>query len=114
MAARSGPRDVSLSTAALETLRQIWTWNAAQYGPDHADGYLTFLEREIETLVDSETVGRPVLERPEYRYLLMKRRTARHGHLAVFQVHGNQVRVLQIFHTAQDWSSALPSNESGG
>jgi hypothetical protein len=50
MAAGSGRRKVTLSTAALESLREIWLWNAQRYGVHHADGYLRFLESEIEKL----------------------------------------------------------------
>jgi plasmid stabilization system protein ParE len=107
MAARSRQREVGLSTATLETLREIWQWNADRYGTDHADGYLQFLQTAIETLARPETAGRPIAGRPDLRYLLIRRRTGGHGHVAVFQVDGNQVTVLRLFHTAQDWQFAL-------
>ncbi len=111
MAARSKQRDVRFSTAALGTLREIWLWNATHYGLDHADGYLQFLETAIGTLARPENSGRAIAGRPDLRYLLIRRRTGGHGHLAVFQVVGNQVTVLRLFHTAQDWQSALAADE---
>ena len=107
MAARSRQRQVSLSTAALETLREIWLWNADRYGQRRADGYLKFLEAVIDTLARPETNGRPISGRPDLRYLLIRRRSGGHGHLAVFQVVGNDVIVLRLFHTAQDWHATL-------
>ena len=107
MAARARQRVVKLSAAALDTLSDIWLWNATHYGSAHADGYVRFLEAAFETLTWAETVGRPVPDRPEYRYLLIKRRAGGHGHVAVFQVDGEQVTVLRIFHTAQDWAATL-------
>ena len=62
MAARL-QREVSLSGAALDALREIWHWNVDHFGPDHADSYLRFLENAIETLARPETAGRPIVGR---------------------------------------------------
>jgi plasmid stabilization system protein ParE len=105
--ARSRQRTISLSTAARETLREIWLWNADRYGAQHADGYLRFLENAIGTLARPEIAGRPVPGRSDLRYLLFRRRAGAHGHLAVFHAIGEQITVLQIFHTAQDWQSSI-------
>lgn len=61
MAARSRQRDVNLSTAALEALREIWRWNADHYGPDHADGYVEYLNSALGALARPEIAGRPPL-----------------------------------------------------
>jgi plasmid stabilization system protein ParE len=111
MAARSREREIRLSAAALETLQQIWLWNAEHYGPDHADGYRRFLEQAIGTLARPETVGRPIAERPTLRYLLIRRRAGGHGHVAVFEATGSQVIVLRVFHTAQDWQARIETDK---
>lgn len=107
MAARSRRREVTLSLAALEALREIWLWNAEHYGSNRADGYLRFLESAIEKLALPEVAGRPVPERSEYRYLLIQRRRGGHGHIVVFQADDTTATVLQIFHTSQNWQTRL-------
>lgn len=112
MAARSGRRKVTLSTAALESLREIWLWNAQRYGAPHANGYLRFLESAIEKLSRPEATGRPVPNRPNYRYLLIQRRSGSHGHIAVFQTDNGTVTILRIFHTSQDWQGSIDTRSS--
>ena len=45
--------------------------------------------------------------RPNYRYLVMRRRKKWHGHLAVYRYDDKTIDVLHAFHTAQDWQSIL-------
>jgi plasmid stabilization system protein ParE len=109
MAARSRRRKVTVSTAVLEKLREIWRWNAEHHGPDHADSYLEFLETALGTLARPEVDGRSVAGRPDLRYLFIRRRSGNHGHIAVFHVGAGVVTVLHLFHSAQDWQTALAS-----
>lgn len=111
MAPRSRRRKVSLSGPALETLCEIWHWNADRYGDGHADGYVQFLIHAIEALALPETAGRPIAGRPDLAYLLIRRRSGGHGHIAVFSALGDSVCVLRLFHTAQDWQSRLAASE---
>lgn len=112
MVARSRQRAISLSTTARDALREIWLWNADRYGPEHADGYLRFLENAIGTLARPEVAGRPVPGRPDLRYLPFRRRAGAHGHVIVFHAAGDQVTVLRLFHTAEDWQSSLSDTPS--
>jgi plasmid stabilization system protein ParE len=107
MAARESQRQVSLSNAALAALREIWLWNADRFGVEHAEAYSRFLENAINALSRPGAEGGPVPGRRDLRYLLIRRRVRGHGHVAVFKVVGDRVNVLRIFHTAQDWQSAV-------
>jgi plasmid stabilization system protein ParE len=111
--AEQSRRQVALSAAAIESLREIWQWNAEHYGLRHADAYLDDLQAAVDSLAKPKVVGRPVDGRPKLRYLLIRRRSGGHGHLAVFQVVGNRVTVLRLFHTAQDWQSSLSADTPG-
>lgn len=91
------------SPESLRSLDAIWLWNADQHGPDHADRYLAFLLSETRRLIISPLVGSAVPTRPALRYLLLRKRKRGHGHVAVYQVAGQTVRILDYFHTAQDW-----------
>ncbi len=113
MAAQSGQRQVALSSAAIDALREIWHWNAEHYGMRHADAYIQHLQAAIDSLARPDVVGRPVAGRPDFRYLLIRRRSGGHGHVAVFQVSGEQITVLRLFHTAQDWQSSRFVDEPG-
>jgi plasmid stabilization system protein ParE len=111
MAAQSSRREVVLARATASALREIWEWNAERYSPSHADAYLQFLTTTIESLAQPDFPARPVPGRPGVWYLLIRRRTGGHGHVAVYEVADNRVTVLRIFHTAQDWQAVL-SKES--
>jgi plasmid stabilization system protein ParE len=41
---------VVYAVAARRQLDEIWNWNESQYGADHANKYLEFLEQHIEAL----------------------------------------------------------------
>ncbi len=107
MAAKSRRRTVTVSPAVLLSLREIWLWNANRYGSRHADGYLKFIDSAMESLSLPENTGRPIVNRPDLNYLLIRRRQGGHGHVAVFQMQGDQVVVLRLFHTAQDWLTGM-------
>jgi plasmid stabilization system protein ParE len=49
-----------------------------------------------------------VLElRPDLRYFVIRRRSTGHGHVVVYRFDAQQVEVLHVFHTAQDWQTKL-------
>jgi plasmid stabilization system protein ParE len=106
MAAQSSRREVKLTELAAGELREIWQWNAERHGPSHADEYLQFLIAAIESLARPDAIGRPVPNRPNLRYILMRRRIGGHGHIAVYEIEEERTTVLRIFHTAQDWQAA--------
>src|SRR5579862_1263509 len=102
MARRPQKLTVIYSTKAQLALNEIWNWNAREYGPNHADRYIRFLESETDKLATSPGKGRPVPGRPKYSYLTIKRRPRGYGHIAVYEVVTNTVEILNYYHTSQD------------
>jgi plasmid stabilization system protein ParE len=98
---------VSLSPATLKSLGEIWDWNARQYGAAHADGYSAFLLEETGRLGTAYIRGRPVPTVPGLSFIVIRHRRGGHGHLAVYEVIGDEVVVLQFYHTAQDWQTRV-------
>jgi len=98
---------VTVSPTATAELLDIWRWNADRYGQRHADDYVGFLRNSLQQLPVLHALGQPVTVRPEFRYVLMRRRTKGHGHLAVYRCDDKTIDVLHVFHTAQDWQSIL-------
>ncbi|HEY1685694.1 MAG TPA: type II toxin-antitoxin system RelE/ParE family toxin [Tepidisphaeraceae bacterium] len=98
---------VSLSAAALASLDEIWDWNAQKYNADHADRYVAFLLSAVNKLSDEFFAGKPVPTRPQLSYVTIIRRRNGHGHIAVYELIGDVIHVLDFFHTAQDWQARL-------
>ncbi len=98
---------VILSPTAVGELYAIWEWNAEHYSPSHADAYVGYLKHRIGHLAKMHAKGKPVSIRPDLRYILVRRKSKGHGHLVVYRVQGQEVHVLHIFHTSQDWQAAL-------
>jgi plasmid stabilization system protein ParE len=73
------------------------------YGTAWADNYLRFLKRGIDELATTSELGRPVGNRADPKYRLLRRRSRGHGHVVVYRIVDNIVRVLHVFHTAQNW-----------
>ena len=92
---------------ALRQLDEIWDWNEQTYGPEHADKYIEFLERHIDALNSEFERGKHVGAMPELRYVLIRRKSRGHGHLAVYKIKEEMVHVLHVFHSAQDWENKL-------
>jgi len=90
------------SARAVESLEEIWGWNSDRYGITHANQYVEFLLAETEKLVAKGLAGRQVPDRPNYRYVAIRRRAKGHGHVVVYKVSGNDIIVLDYFHTSQD------------
>lgn len=95
------------SATAVDELHEIWQWNAQRYSVPHADEYLRFLKTAIDDLAETHTQGRAVSTRLELKYVLMRRKARRHGHVAVYTVDDNAVNILHVFHTAQNWRTKL-------
>jgi len=108
MAAAARELKVLLSARALAALDAIWDWNARRYSVEHADRYIAFLRSATQKLSAGHRSGRPVPDRPGLRYVVLRpRRRKGHGHIAVYEVIGDAVYILDYFHTAQDWQDRL-------
>jgi len=107
MAAKPRRLRLAVTSDALAALSHIWTWNAEHWGTDHAERYSSFLRSEITKLETTYPSGRPVPTRPGFQYTLIRRRRRGHGHVAVYEVVGDVIYVLEIFHTAQDWQKKI-------
>lgn len=107
MATQKPALDVVLAPTLLDDLHEIWMWNAVHYSAGHADAYLQLLRRGIDALATTYLSGKSVSTRPDLHYILIRRRSRGHGHLVVFSFDQNEVRVLNLFHTAQDWQNRL-------
>ena len=99
MAPRSPRLTLVVTPAAARDLSGIWDYNAEVYGPDHADRYLEFLDGRTRQLETDPTKGKPVPERPDLRYLIIRRRRGA-GHVAVYRVRDQTVEIGRYFHTA--------------
>jgi plasmid stabilization system protein ParE len=103
---------VVYAATALKELDEIWDWNDEHYSSDHADKYIEFLERHIDALSTDHRQGKQVGSRPELSYILIRRKSKGHGHIAVYSVDKTQVNVFHVFHSAQDWQNKLPEEMS--
>jgi len=97
------PKQLIYSPESIDELDAIWQWNVRRYGPQHADAYLAFLLARKRDHLE----GSRVSARPDLRYVLIRRRAASHGHVAVYCFDDSVVEVLHVFHTAQDWQGIL-------
>ena len=101
------PVRVVVAPEAQLDLNEIWNWNARDRGICHADSYVRFLETQIDGLSEHYASGKVVGTRPDLRYILMRRKTRGHGHVAVYTVAESVVTVVYVFHTAQDWQATV-------
>lgn len=98
---------IAYSAEALATLDEIWDWNAREYGPEHASKYVAFLRTQTNKLTSAYFKGKAVPTVPRLSYILVKRKRKGHGHLAVYELIGDVIHVLQYYHTAQDWQNKI-------
>ena len=93
-------------------LDAVWDWNAKTYGPPHAARYVDFLRRHIDALGENHPrrKGRRIPPGPAL-YLDQPAKRG-HGHIAVYRVDVDNVSVLHIFHTAQEWQTKLAGKTS--
>lgn len=95
------------SPTAAKEMSEIWIWNAEKYGVVWADRYLAFLQGEIRTISVAAGKDREVPKRAGLFYRVIRRRQRGHGHIVVYQVGVNEVVVLHLFHTAQNWQGRM-------
>jgi len=112
MAARPPRFQVAVTAEAASALDQVWRSSADRYGHSHADAYLRLLKDAIRSLEVPSAVGKAVPGRPNVYYLLVRRRASGHGHILVYEIPGNQVSVLRLYHTAQDWQAKLAADKT--
>lgn len=105
MAQETRRLSVLLTVDAADDLREIWFWNAKRYGASHGDSYEAFLRDESERLETTYDSGSIVPLRPDFRYVTIRKRRSGHGHVVIYRIDGEQVQLLRVFHTAQDWPS---------
>jgi plasmid stabilization system protein ParE len=111
MARKSSKLIVNYTDLARRTLKEIWNWNAKEYGTDRADKYTAFLRAEADKLATTHLKGRPVPTRPDYRYILIKRSEKGHGHIAIYTTTASTVELLAFYHTSQDWQGKAERGE---
>jgi hypothetical protein len=68
---------------------------------------IAFLLDETNHLATAYFTGKPVPKLPRLSYIVIRRRRKGHGHLAVYELIGDVIEVLQFYHTAQDWQNKL-------
>jgi plasmid stabilization system protein ParE len=96
---------VILSREAEANLEEIWHWNAMAHDPQWADDYRAFLISNIRNLAAAS--GRIVAGEPALRYVRVRKKAKSHGHIIVFREAGEDMEIVFIFHTAQDWQNRL-------
>ena len=77
------------------------TWGGEEEGLQNVS------RTRIADLANSYARGKTVSARPDLHYVVIRRRTRGHGHVAVYNFDDKEVHVLHIFHTAQDWQTKL-------
>lgn len=110
MAARKSERTVSLATAAQADLHNIWAWNADRHGVLHQRICRVSV---LKASVSGNRVapGQPVPGHSHLRWLLMRRSSSGHAHVAVFRLSEQRVLVARIYHSAQDWQASATDAE---
>jgi len=58
------------------------------------------LLREIEQLTEYPERGKTTDGYPNLRYIVMKRRSRGHGHVAYYEILLDSIRIVRILHTA--------------
>jgi plasmid stabilization system protein ParE len=109
MARRKAILVVEITATADRDLMLIWDFNAQTRGHLEADRWDSFLRTTIEKLTTDYDRGRSVGNAPEIRFITARKRPKAHGHIVVFQIdyEAMRIRILHIFHTSQDWQNKL-------
>jgi len=111
MASQKPTLNVILSPGVNDQLKEIWRWNSQRYDASHADEYLDFLKSKINALSTEYPNGKRVNGRSHLRYMIIKRKSGGHGHIAVFSLEAGAIYLIYVFHTAQDWRTKLLNEE---
>jgi plasmid stabilization system protein ParE len=107
MARRKRALKLEFTATAQADLLAIWDWNASQYGEAHADKYIETLFAAARRLCRSPESGMPIAEFIGLRRYLVKKRSKGHGHFIIYREEGEQLQVLHLYHSAQDWRRKL-------
>jgi plasmid stabilization system protein ParE len=99
-----------ITPQAQRDIDQLWVYNCRAYDPDHADSYIEFLEKETAKLKTEYSKGKIIPGNPDLHYRVMRKGRG-HGHIAVYKIVGDTVRVFHYFHTAQDWQGKMEQGE---
>ena len=108
---RRGELSIVYSPAALQEIDAIWAWNEKTYNRSHADQYIGFLQRHIDALSRNQLLGRAIESRPQIQYILIRRNAQGHGHVAVYRFVEKAIRILHVFHSAQDWQTIMANEK---
>ena len=103
----AGALPVIYSGIALQELDEIALWNQSTYSLAHARSYIDFLLNNIDSIGQDPELGGAFAPRPELRYLHIRRGSRGYGHVVVYTVGSEAVRILHIFHSAQNWQVRL-------
>lgn len=98
---------VVYSAEASRDLDEVFAYNQRRYDVGHAVDYVLFLENRIDGLIGEPEAGPPIEGIPDCRALTIRRKPRGHGHIAIYRVEDDVIRVLHIFHTAQDVAGRL-------
>ena len=98
---------IAFSHSAANDLASIWEWNAETYSEEHADKYVRFVLTEISSLTQKPFQGVVLRDRNEIRRLLVRKGKKGHGHLAFYRLSAEEIEVIRVLHTAQDWPEII-------
>ena len=101
MAAKPPRLVVIVTPQAQRDLNGIWDYNFDRYDNDQARDYINFLTDQTLKLETEYPKGKIIPGNPDLRYQIIRKGRG-HGHIAVYKIVGDTVRVFHYFHTAQD------------
>jgi plasmid stabilization system protein ParE len=109
MDARQQPLTVIYAPSARIELNEIWDYNERTYNSEHAAAYVDFLLDRIDALAINYAKGRTVEEFPGLQAMTLKRSSRGYAHIVIYRVDldAQVVRILHIYHTAQDVAGRL-------
>ncbi len=93
-------------------LNEIAVWNEERYGSEHAARYIDYLQSQIEERCQDSKKNHAVPALPGLQYVLVRRKSAAHGHIAIFRRDEHAINVVHVFHSAQDWQQRLVDESS--
>ena len=100
---------VTFSQRALARLEEIYDWNCEQYRPAWAQSYVVWLTTEVENIEHAPRRLRAIGERDDLLFATFKRSNKKHSHgyVVIYRRTEAMLVVLDIFHTAQDWTASV-------
>lgn len=98
---------VVLTESAMKDQKGIWLYNAENYGIEHADRYLAFLDQQVMQLSKHPYYGFAVDDPPGIRMLIARKGSRGHGYRIFYSVENELLIVHGFIHTARDWHSQI-------